>query len=91
MHSKYDNMHKNRMFYVLICINNCIIACYQVPSPRPYFAMSHYFYTIAPLIIWGMGKGIFMEHETKRGLYVVVPNHLSVELSCLFSSIDFAL
>ena len=27
MHSKYDNMHKNGMFYALICINNCIIAC----------------------------------------------------------------
>ena len=29
MHSKYDNMHKNGMFYALICINNRIIACYQ--------------------------------------------------------------
>ena len=27
MHSKYDNMHKNGMFYALICINNHIIAC----------------------------------------------------------------
>ena len=27
MHSKYDNMHKNGMFYALICINNRIIAC----------------------------------------------------------------
>ena len=27
MHSKYDNMHKNRMLYALICINNRIIAC----------------------------------------------------------------
>ena len=27
MHSKYDNMHKNRMIYPLICINNDIIAC----------------------------------------------------------------
>ena len=27
MHSKYDNMHKKRMLYALICINNHIIAC----------------------------------------------------------------
>ena len=27
MHSKYDNMHQNGMFYALICINNHIIAC----------------------------------------------------------------
>ena len=27
MHSKYDNMHKNGMFYALICINNHIIVC----------------------------------------------------------------
>ena len=26
MHSKYDNMYKNEMFYALICINNHIIA-----------------------------------------------------------------
>ena len=26
MHSKYDNMYKNGMLYVLICINNHIIA-----------------------------------------------------------------
>ena len=25
MHSKYDNMHMNGMFYALICINNYII------------------------------------------------------------------
>ena len=30
IHSKYDNMHKNEMFYALItCINNHIIACYH--------------------------------------------------------------
>ena len=27
IHSKYDNMHKNRMFYAKICINNHIIQC----------------------------------------------------------------
>ena len=27
MHSKYDNMYKNVIFYALICINNHIIAC----------------------------------------------------------------
>ena len=26
MHSKYDNMHRNIMFYALICINNHVIA-----------------------------------------------------------------
>ena len=26
MLSKYDNMHKNKIFYALICINNGIIA-----------------------------------------------------------------
>ena len=26
MQSKYDNMHKNIIFYVLICINNHVIA-----------------------------------------------------------------
>ena len=33
MHSKYDNLHKNGMFYALICINNQVIhvkiGCYQ--------------------------------------------------------------
>ena len=29
MNSKYDNMHNNEMFYILIYINNRIIACYQ--------------------------------------------------------------
>ena len=32
MYSKYDNMHKNRMFYALIFINNHVIACYQRSS-----------------------------------------------------------
>ena len=27
MHLKYDNMHKNEIFYALICINNDIITC----------------------------------------------------------------
>ena len=27
MHSKYDNMHKNEMVYVLVCISNHIITC----------------------------------------------------------------
>ena len=27
IHSKYDNMHENEMFYVLVCINNHIIIC----------------------------------------------------------------
>ena len=27
IHSKYDNMHKNGMFYALIYINNHIIIC----------------------------------------------------------------
>ena len=27
IHSKHDNMHKNRIFYALICINNHIISC----------------------------------------------------------------
>ena len=27
MHSKYDNKHKNKMFYAVICVNNHIIAC----------------------------------------------------------------
>ena len=26
MHSNSDNLHKNEMFYALICINNCLIA-----------------------------------------------------------------
>ena len=29
MHSKYDKMHTNRMFYALICINNHIFVCYD--------------------------------------------------------------
>ena len=27
IHSKHDNMHKNVMFYALICITNHIISC----------------------------------------------------------------
>ena len=35
MHSKYDNMHKNGIFYAKICINNHIIICINyMLSPR---------------------------------------------------------
>ena len=27
MHSKYNNMHKNEMFYALIYVNNHILEC----------------------------------------------------------------
>ena len=27
MHSKYDNMHRNRIFNVFICINNHVNSC----------------------------------------------------------------
>ena len=27
IHSKYDNMHKNEIFYDLICMNNCVTSC----------------------------------------------------------------
>ena len=27
MHSKYDNMHINVMFYALNCINNHVLSC----------------------------------------------------------------
>ena len=27
IHSKYDNMHINVMFYALICINNHVLSC----------------------------------------------------------------
>ena len=30
MHLRYDNMHNNEMFYVLICINNHIIFMYEL-------------------------------------------------------------
>ena len=26
-HSKYDNMHRNGIFYALICINNHVLSC----------------------------------------------------------------
>ena len=29
MHSKYDNMHINVMFYALNCINNHVLSCYD--------------------------------------------------------------
>ena len=29
MHSKYDNMHINGMFYALFCINNHVLSCYD--------------------------------------------------------------
>ena len=37
VHSKYDNMHKNGMFYALICLNNHVISCYQIAL----FDLSH--------------------------------------------------
>ena len=37
MQSKYDNLHKNVIFYALIYINDRIIVCYQVPSYTMYF------------------------------------------------------
>ena len=40
MHSKYDNMHTNGMFYALFCINNHAlyvqIACYHPPHRLPH-------------------------------------------------------
>ena len=47
IHSKCDNMHKNGMYYALICINNqiilcinCIISLYQalIILERPFLA-----------------------------------------------------
>ena len=35
-YSKFDNMLKNRMFYALIYINNCIIACYRPCRDTPF-------------------------------------------------------
>ena len=46
MHSKYDNMHKNGMFYALICINNHVIACYQYHSRIKYCDIHLYLYII---------------------------------------------
>ena len=38
-----------------------------------------------------MGKRIGLGRETRRGLYELVPDHLSAGLSCLLSLIDYAL
>ena len=35
MHSKYDNMHNNRMFSALICMNNLIITCINCMLSTP--------------------------------------------------------
>ena len=45
MHSKYDNMHKNRMFYALMCINVKIhiIACYHITMILIINAISYIF------------------------------------------------
>ena len=47
MHSKYDNIHKNGMFYNNIYINNHIITCincmlsrYKMPSPGEMYKLS---------------------------------------------------
>ena len=41
MHSKYDNMHKNEMFYALICINNHLITSINyMLSPSPPSSLS---------------------------------------------------
>ena len=41
MYSNYDNMHKNEIFYALICINNQIISCLNyILSKRKYFSYS---------------------------------------------------
>ena len=29
MHSKYDNMHINVMFYAINCMNNHVLSCYD--------------------------------------------------------------
>ena len=41
MHSKYDNMHKNWMFYVVIFINNHVIACYDCMSSQFHFSLAY--------------------------------------------------
>ena len=35
MHSKYDNMHENGIFYAVICINNHVFACEDCMSSVP--------------------------------------------------------
>ena len=37
MHSKYDNMHTNGMFYALFCINNHVLSCYDCMLSISYF------------------------------------------------------
>ena len=52
MYLKYDNMHTNRIFNALICINNhansCIIACYQ--GGDELFIFSNEFYILTRLV-----------------------------------------
>ena len=41
MHSKYDNVHKNVIFYALICINNRIIVCSNFMLSINYELLDH--------------------------------------------------
>ena len=53
MHSKYDNMHTNEMFYALICINNHIIECVNC-------ILSVYLYGISSdATLWKKLRGLF--------------------------------
>ena len=48
IHSKYDNMRKNVMFYSLICINNHIMTCiyYMLLTNRPLLLL----YSHSPIV-----------------------------------------
>ena len=49
MHSKYDNMHRNRMFYALICINSHEIKsiCCMLSVVKSIKRVEHFFYLVA--------------------------------------------
>ena len=43
IHSNYDKMHKNEIFYALICINNYIILCVNFMLSGRDFRLNHVF------------------------------------------------
>ena len=88
LHLKYDNMHKNGMFYALICINNHVITSINymllhTPSPQTWIISS-------PLAIYYrislQGHFLIFNPTTKEVVYkdmIMLPHvdHSDLDLS----------
>ena len=100
MHSKYDAMHKNRVFNALIWMNNHTIACYHFSlhcsiSPPPPFHLECSLPTISDLFLLLFSPSLtcfrFLLLSHALALWqIFLPSLLSLTISLAFSlSVSF--